>query len=1223
MNSKLLSILFSFTILYSNAQDSFVINAGLNGTTQNSCNGFIIDSGDQGGPGYGLNEDITVTFCPDAPNEEVAIQFNLFNLNETDDGSTPGTPTTDYMIVYDGNSTAAPVIGTYTGDELQNEVLQTTLANATGCITIHFVSNGVGAGNFAGIVTCDTPCNNPIAGGFIVDGILPDSIQVCVGTDVLFQEQGSFAQFGFNIVNYEWDFMDGTTATGQNVSHAYDVPGQYRVQLFVTDDNGCTNFNLTDLQVFVGTVPSFVGFPSDAELCLGESITLSATPGDYQVEWDGFDNVSEITDGCLDGDLLGVPQGPDLFLTGFNAGSVINSIADIESICFEMEHSYVGDLVVSIECPSGQIMTIHQQGGGGTFLGEPIDEDNVDCNDPSTLGVPYKYCFTPSATQTWVEWVNANGFPQTIPEGDYEPIQSFNNLVGCQTNGTWTLRVIDNWAFDDGNVTSLQINLNSSFYPDVTSFEPQIGLNADSSYWDTSASFITNQTPDGNNITIEPTAPGSYDYTYYVTDNFGCEYDSTVTLTINDNAAIFAGNDTTICFGNTINLNGVLENASGGCAYELVLEDTFGDSWNGNTITVTVDGVSTNYTVSTGDLAVFPLLVPNGENIQLTFNANGNWIGECEFSLVDEDGVTVLQGGPNLSAPLTLNTTASCEPDYIFEWAAGTNLSNPSIANPVWSPQIGEETLTLSVYPIGHPLCISEDQITATVIELPYTGEDGAVDFCSVDAPADLFVYLQNNPDTGGTWTDENDMEIAMPFDPGTLTTGTYVFTYTLGGDDCMDQSFVTVSIIETEITTTLVTDVTCNNGSNGQIDVEGINIDSYQLNGGTPVAANAPFSISNLTAGTYVLDVFSNGGCTDQVTFEVNEPLPLTITSISNDTIICYGGQATLNAEGTGGSSDYIYTWSLNGTIVGIGSTITVNPPIGVSNYCLELSEVCGSPVATQCMNVTTEELIIPSLLVDTIAGCSAHQVDFTNTSNGSISTTFIDFGDGSDITVNGNDPFEHTFVVPGQYDLEVIITSTIGCVYMADFENIVEVYPNPTALFTVSPDSPTIFDPVALLQDYSIGDIINWQWDIEGGTPSGSSMENVVVQFPELIPAVYDATLYVTTPYGCIDSLTKQIQVVNDVTLYAPTAFTPDGDEFNQYWKVEIQGIEVGSFDLKIFNRWGEMIWESNDYTIGWDGTYNGKVAQTGSYVWTIECKDAFTDKKYSFNGHLNLLK
>lgn len=193
--------------------------AANNNSTFNTCNGFIIDSGGQGGTGYGNNENVTITICPDTPGEIISVVFNLFNLDGTNTG-TQQNPNVDNMAVFDGTSTAANSLGVYNTNQLQGVVIEATALNPTGCLTLQFYSNNTGTGMFAASVSCETPCNNPQAGGYIVGGITPDSIRVCVNEVVDFQEQGSYAQPGFNLIDYSWDFMDGTTANGQSVSHS-------------------------------------------------------------------------------------------------------------------------------------------------------------------------------------------------------------------------------------------------------------------------------------------------------------------------------------------------------------------------------------------------------------------------------------------------------------------------------------------------------------------------------------------------------------------------------------------------------------------------------------------------------------------------------------------------------------------------------------------------------------------------------------------------------------------------------------------------------------------------------------------------------------------------------------------------------------------------------------------------------------------------------------------
>ena len=119
------------------------------------------------------------------------------------------------------------------------------------------------------------------------------------------------------------------------------------------------------------------------------------------------------------------------------------------------------------------------------------------------------------------------------------------------------------------------------------------------------------------------------------------------------------------------------------------------------------------------------------------------------------------------------------------------------------------------------------------------------------------------------------------------------------------------------------------------------------------------------------------------------------------------------------------------------------------------------------------------------------------------------------------------------------------------------------------------------------------------------------------------YPVTLIVETALGCLDTTTINMNVITDILFFAPNAFTPDGDELNQTWKVEVAGVDIYDFELFIFNRWGEIIWETRDPSVGWDGTYNGKIVKTGTYVWRANMKDLYTDKKVQFNGNINLLK
>ena len=148
-------------------------------------------------------------------------------------------------------------------------------------------------------------------------------------------------------------------------------------------------------------------------------------------------------------------------------------------------------------------------------------------------------------------------------------------------------------------------------------------------------------------------------------------------------------------------------------------------------------------------------------------------------------------------------------------------------------------------------------------------------------------------------------------------------------------------------------------------------------------------------------------------------------------------------------------------------------------------------------------------------------------------------------------------------------------------------------------------------------------YQWYFENGIPSQSTQTNVDVLFPDGVEGRYNVQLITTSELGCVDTMDHELIVFPEVLIYAPNAFTPDDDEHNQTWSVHMEGIDIYDFELLIYNRWGEIIWESNDVSVGWDGTYVGQMAPAGVYTWIIRTKGLLDDDKYTYNGHINLLR
>ena len=95
------------------------------------------------------------------------------------------------------------------------------------------------------------------------------------------------------------------------------------------------------------------------------------------------------------------------------------------------------------------------------------------------------------------------------------------------------------------------------------------------------------------------------------------------------------------------------------------------------------------------------------------------------------------------------------------------------------------------------------------------------------------------------------------------------------------------------------------------------------------------------------------------------------------------------------------------------------------------------------------------------------------------------------------------------------------------------------------------------------------------------------------------------------------------SSVQMFAPNAFTPDGDYYNDTWKIYIEGIDVYDFHLSVFDRGGQLIWESFNAIGEWDGYYGGSPAPDGVYGWVMEAGDATTDEKHQFTGFITVLR
>lgn len=365
--------------------------------------------------------------------------------------------------------------------------------------------------------------------------------------------------------------------------------------------------------------------------------------------------------------------------------------------------------------------------------------------------------------------------------------------------------------------------------------------------------------------------------------------------------------------------------------------------------------------------------------------------------------------------------------------------------------------------------------------------------------------------------------------------------------------------------------------------------------------------AFSGTTVGTTTYTVSGDlNGCTvtDQVDVTVN---PLPIVDAGADQSICEGESITLSGNGA-----QSYQWD-NGVVDG-----TSFIPGSTSTYTVTGTDANGCQNTDQ-VTVTIETAPTVTFNGDVLSGCAPHTVNFTNTTADGVNCNW-DFGDGT--SAQGCAGVTHTYQNSGLYTVTLTVENASGCIGTETLTNYIEVTGPPTADFTADPMVTDINDTEVNFTNESSGGT-DFTWDFGDGS-GGANTYDATHIFPDDESGEYVVTLVASNGPDCADTARLLIKIEDEIIFYVPNTFTPDGDEFNQTFQpVFTSGYDPQDFQMLIFNRWGEVIFETHNAAIGWDGTYNGKYVKDGTYVWTIEFQETMSDKRHYHQGHVNMLK
>lgn len=441
---------------------------------------------------------------------------------------------------------------------------------------------------------------------------------------------------------------------------------------------------------------------------------------------------------------------------------------------------------------------------------------------------------------------------------------------------------------------------------------------------------------------------------------------------------------------------------------------------------------------------------------------------------------------------------------------------------------------------------------------------------------------------------------------------GTYEITLILSDTaTCNFGDTLSKEIIIMGDTTYFLTDMTICPGENVQVGIlpSGDTSISYTW---SPSATLSNDTISNPIAfpanTTQYTLLVSNGICTDTVYQNVQVNVPL--LTVSNDTTLCTSDEVvTLTANSMGTSSVYVWSQDENFTDTinsNLGSnTLTVSPPASTTYFVEVNNNGCTLYDSIQ-VNVAENDVVIlgPSGMCvgDSILLVASHFIPGE--------TYTYDWGPDAVIVGDGNDSVY--VIASSSQQVNLTATSSIGCEVTDSVSIIVDPLPNLSVNLSASAD--TVYSGASVSVQVQ-PDNYSYIWNV---SPNSDN---------EIELTLVESTMVVATaqsPYGCAKSDTVFIYVkevvCGDPDIFIPSAFTPNSDNTND--DLYVRGNNIDAFIFRVYDRWGELVFETTDQQVGWDGTFKGKACDPAVYDYYLEAT-CIDQEKFFKKGNITLIR
>lgn len=680
-----------------------------------------------------------------------------------------------------------------------------------------------------------------------------------------------------------------------------------------------------------------------------------------------------------------------------------------------------------------------------------------------------------------------------------------------------------------------------------------------------------------DSITVAPVV--SKVYKVYLTDVCTKSVDSSQVLVIvRDSLSATLPKDSTICVGQSVALNAF---ASGGQS------STYQFTWNnglGNSSShIVKPKVTTQYQVILSDGCT---LLNDTAYINITVRDT------LKTDLLTNDTLICFNKTVNLNA----NGTGGKTSNYTYTWNSGLGTGIPKTIN------LNANTWIKVTLTDGCTVKPAKDSVFVKV-RLPLTlSLNNDTTICNGTS-----VLLKAT--TGGgdianykySWTQGLSATKTNSVNPTTQTK--YILTLS---DNCSTNAIDSILVnVLNPLNISGLRDTTICYGGNAVLkpNASGGKTLQYQFIWDNGLISNKNQSVSPVSTTRYLLTLKDN--CTtsdDTMSIKVTVLAPLKLTTTLSKTSFCFGDSSQLNLNFSGGVPSK-YKWFING-VQTTNSSIFLKP-IVTSNFKINLKDYCSNEDST-LHSIVVNSMPAVDFSSDKLLICRNDEVQFTNLTTGALSY---------DWKFNAIDQSmlpspKYIYKTAGIFDVILNATSPSGCINSATKKAYITVIELPSSDFSFLPDEPTLANPDVTFTNLSTNYAsFNWNFgDLFTELKNSNPTHKYKTQ------GTFKVMLVTQNSLGCSDTLYKDVIIGDVYYLWVPNAISPNNDGFNDELTIVSKGISTS--EIRIYNRWGEKIFESDLNGKPFDGKdKDGKTLQRGSYVLEIKVRD--------FTGRFRLVR